>query len=205
MLTGILVVLFVIVCVLLVLCILLQKGRGGGLSAAFGGAGSAFGTKTGDMFTWVTIVLTAVFLVLVLSLVWVYKDDSVAVVAPTFSPAPTGEETGPTQVTIRVQSADASLFYRIGDEDGDYTSYVKGTPITVEAGQTIYAYAEQVGFERSTTAMATYGQVDDGAEVVAPVLPEAPGATDAVEDAVDEGADAVDAPEDAAQPTGVGS
>jgi preprotein translocase subunit SecG len=56
----------VIVCVLLIFIVLLQKGRGGGLSGAFGGAGSgsAFGSKTGDMFTWVTIVLAVLFLLL---------------------------------------------------------------------------------------------------------------------------------------------
>jgi preprotein translocase subunit SecG len=45
--------------------ILLQKGRGGGLSGAFGGAGghSAFGTKTGDVFTWITVALAAMFVI----------------------------------------------------------------------------------------------------------------------------------------------
>ena len=57
--------LFIVICILLILVVLLQKGRGGGLGAAFGGAGSsAFGTKTGDVFTWVTIVLTSLFLLL---------------------------------------------------------------------------------------------------------------------------------------------
>ena len=57
---------FIVVCFLLIVVVLLQKGRGGGLGAAFGGGGggSAFGTRTGDVFTWVTIVLTAVFLLL---------------------------------------------------------------------------------------------------------------------------------------------
>ena len=57
--------LFVITCVLLILVVLLQKGRGGGLGAALGGTGgSAFGTRTGDVLTWVTIVLTSLFLIL---------------------------------------------------------------------------------------------------------------------------------------------
>jgi len=57
---------FIIVSVLLIIIVLLQKGRGGGLSAAFGGAGgqSAFGSKTGDVFTWATIVIVAIFLLL---------------------------------------------------------------------------------------------------------------------------------------------
>ena len=37
----------------LILLVLIQRGRGGGLAGAFGGAGgqSAFGTKAGDVFT----------------------------------------------------------------------------------------------------------------------------------------------------------
>ena len=58
--------LFGLVCVFLILLILIQKGRGGGLSGAFGGAGgnTAFGTKTGDLLTWVTAIVFGVFLVL---------------------------------------------------------------------------------------------------------------------------------------------
>ena len=54
------------VCGLLMLVILIQRGRGSGLAGAFGGAGgsSAFGAKTGDVLTWITIVVTAVFLLL---------------------------------------------------------------------------------------------------------------------------------------------
>ena len=59
--------LFVLVCFAIILIVLLQKGRGGGISGAFGGgggAGSLLGTKTGDFLTWVTICLVASFLVL---------------------------------------------------------------------------------------------------------------------------------------------
>jgi len=63
---GIITFVFVATCILLILVILLQKGRGGGLAGAFGGAGgySAFGAKTGDVFTWITISLTAMFVIL---------------------------------------------------------------------------------------------------------------------------------------------
>ena len=56
--------LFTFCCVALVLIILIQKGRGGGLSAAFGGgmASGLLGSKTGDFLTWVTIVLVSIFL-----------------------------------------------------------------------------------------------------------------------------------------------
>ena len=59
-------VLFIICCVALILIILIQKGKGGGLSAAFAGgmASGLLGSKTGDFLTWVTIVLVVIFLML---------------------------------------------------------------------------------------------------------------------------------------------
>jgi preprotein translocase subunit SecG len=68
-------VLFVLCCITLILIILIQKGRGGGLSAAFGGAMASgiLGSKTGDFLTWVTIVLVGVFLTLAVVMAKFYK------------------------------------------------------------------------------------------------------------------------------------
>ena len=65
-------ILFGFVCLFLTLLILIQKGRGGGLSSAFGGAGgnTAFGSKTGDVLTWVTAVVFGIFLLLSMGMVW---------------------------------------------------------------------------------------------------------------------------------------
>ena len=62
--------LFLLVCLLLIMVILIQKGRGGGLSGAFGGAGgnTAFGSKTGDVLTWATSIIFGVFLLLAIAL-----------------------------------------------------------------------------------------------------------------------------------------
>jgi len=70
-------VLFVVCCVALILIILIQKGRGGGLSAAFGGgmASGILGSKTGDFLTWVTIVLVGVFLTLAVVMAKFYKEQ----------------------------------------------------------------------------------------------------------------------------------
>src|SRR5690554_4339236 len=65
------IIIFIIVCLLLILVILIQKGRGGGLSTAFGGGGggnTAFGSKTGDVLTWVTSVGFGIFLLLAIGL-----------------------------------------------------------------------------------------------------------------------------------------
>jgi preprotein translocase subunit SecG len=68
-------VLFILCSVSLILIILIQKGRGGGLSGAFGGgmASGLLGSKTGDFLTWVTIVLVAVFLSLAVLMAKFYR------------------------------------------------------------------------------------------------------------------------------------
>jgi preprotein translocase subunit SecG len=50
----------------LIALVLIQRGRGGGLAGAFGGAGgqSAFGTKAGDVFTRITVVVAACWILL---------------------------------------------------------------------------------------------------------------------------------------------
>jgi preprotein translocase subunit SecG len=97
-------VLFVICAVALILIILVQKGRGGGLSSAFGGgaSGGILGTKTGDFLTWVTIGLVAMFLLLAVVMAKYYRpsvtgfDEVPAAGAPASQPEqPTQPEDGP--------------------------------------------------------------------------------------------------------------
>ena len=70
-------VLFVICALALILIILVQKGKGGGLSGAFGGgmASGILGSKTGDFLTWVTIVLVGVFLTLAVVMARYYRPS----------------------------------------------------------------------------------------------------------------------------------
>lgn len=88
-------VLFVICSLALILIVLMQKGRGGGLSAAFGGgaASGLLGSKTGDFLTWVTIILVGLFLGLAVVMAKFYK--------PTVSDFDTG---GPVQQEQPVQA-----------------------------------------------------------------------------------------------------
>jgi preprotein translocase subunit SecG len=57
---------FLFLCLFMILLILIQKGRGGGISSAFGGGGgnTAFGAKTGDVLTWATSIVFALFVIL---------------------------------------------------------------------------------------------------------------------------------------------
>jgi preprotein translocase subunit SecG len=81
--------LFALLAVLLMGVILLQRGKGVGLSGAFGGAGghTAFGAKTGDVLTWATIVIAASLLIFAVILNYVFVPVS-APVAPTAIAAP---------------------------------------------------------------------------------------------------------------------
>ena len=77
-LMGIAITLFIIISVFLILLILIQKGRGGGLASAFGGAGgnTAFGSKTGDVLTWATSIVFGVFLLLSVTLNLLAKNQA---------------------------------------------------------------------------------------------------------------------------------
>jgi len=67
---------FLICAVVLILVVLIQKGRGGGLGAAFGGgAGSVLGSKTGDFLTWLTVILFGLFLTLAVVMDKFYKPS----------------------------------------------------------------------------------------------------------------------------------
>jgi preprotein translocase subunit SecG len=52
----------------LILLVLIQRGKGGGLAGAFGGAGgsSAFGSRAGDTFTRITIYVALVWVILIM-------------------------------------------------------------------------------------------------------------------------------------------
>ena len=86
----ILAALFLICCLVLILVVLIQKGRGGGLSTALAGgvASGILGSKTGDFLTWVTIVVVGVFLAIAVLMARFYKPA----VSEFGSPAPTQQE-----------------------------------------------------------------------------------------------------------------
>jgi preprotein translocase subunit SecG len=63
---AILNVVTVVLTLFLIGIILIQRGKGGGLAGAFGGMGgsSAFGTKTGDVFTKITVGVAMAWILL---------------------------------------------------------------------------------------------------------------------------------------------
>ncbi|MFA5553802.1 MAG: preprotein translocase subunit SecG [Phycisphaerae bacterium] len=90
--------LWVFCAIILVLVVLIQKGKGGGLGGAFGGgaAGGILGSKTGDFLTWLTIILAGVFLFLGVLLAKFYRPTTRGLQAQ--PPAQTQQQQTPAPV-----------------------------------------------------------------------------------------------------------
>jgi preprotein translocase subunit SecG len=102
----------ILVSVLLIGLVLLQKNRGSGLSGAFGGVGghSAFGTRTGDVMTWITVGLATVFLLLAIVNNYFFHPDAMAGgTSPAATAAPVGRQppATPAQQTPSEPASDA--------------------------------------------------------------------------------------------------
>jgi len=77
----------------LIVLVLIQRGKGGGLAGAFGGMGgqSAFGSKASDLFTRVTIFVAVFWIFLCIASFWMLGGTSTA--------GPTDETLGGDQKT----------------------------------------------------------------------------------------------------------
>ena len=101
------------VCLLLMLVVLVQRGRGSGLTGAFGGAGGgggAFGAKTGDVFTWITVVVAAVFLFLAVvgNFIFDQTPDPLAATTSTSAPAD-ADDANPGDAAQPIQISDEQI------------------------------------------------------------------------------------------------
>ena len=170
--------LFIIICVLLICVVLLQKGRGGGLSAAFSGMGStAFGTRVGDVLTWVTIVMTALFLVLATAVTLKFKPTREAVAAPTFMPGGM-----PIREAVKVVVSGpkgSKIWYTLNESEPKKDakgSTLYTAAVSVEPGQTLKARAYFEGLPESEVATAKY-PIDSSKPEELPVPTSAPAPT----------------------------
>src|SRR3982750_4225937 len=105
--------LFLVICMFLMLLVLIQKGRGGGLASAFGGSGgnTAFGSKTGDVLTWATSVVFGVFILLAVALNLFADARNTAAQPPQVlnaTPAPGAGATSPLDIPVQPQPAPAT-------------------------------------------------------------------------------------------------
>jgi preprotein translocase subunit SecG len=87
--------------IFMILLILVQQGRGGGLTGALGGMGgqSAFGTKAGDLFTRITIV-TAIIWILLSILTIAFFNRPLSVSEDTSTAVETGTDQTPAENPI---------------------------------------------------------------------------------------------------------
>jgi preprotein translocase subunit SecG len=88
-------VLVLISTILLMFIVLIQRGKGGGLVGALGGAGgsSAFGSRAGDQFTKITLYLAAFWLLCIMVQVKIaQKWDIEPKVVATETPPPPVEQ-----------------------------------------------------------------------------------------------------------------
>lgn len=74
--TGLFIFIHVIACALLILVILMQQGRGGGLTENFASVESIFGAKTNETLVRGTAILATVFLVTCLTLAFLSSKRS---------------------------------------------------------------------------------------------------------------------------------
>ncbi|MDA7951646.1 MAG: preprotein translocase subunit SecG [Pirellulaceae bacterium] len=92
--------------IFLIMLILIQRGRGGGLAGALGGAGgeSALGTKAGDLFTRITVVVAAVWILVCLLTIKIVNESASPGSAPsgnnTISSPSTDSGTGTDQTPL---------------------------------------------------------------------------------------------------------
>jgi preprotein translocase subunit SecG len=78
----------------LILLVLIQKGKGGGLTGALGGAGgsSAFGSRAGDTFTRITIYVAAVWFLLIMILIKLVQPTTATTPRAEVQPAPVEQQ-----------------------------------------------------------------------------------------------------------------
>jgi preprotein translocase subunit SecG len=88
-LPAILNVLILLIGLFMILLVLIQKGKGGGLAGAFGGAGgsSAFGSRMNDQFVQYTLITAAIWVLLIMLMAKIVQPprqhpDAAPVVAP---------------------------------------------------------------------------------------------------------------------------
>ena len=148
---------FVIVCFLLILLILIQRPKGGGLAGAFGGAGGSdqamFGAKAGDALTWITVGLFVGFLLLAMGLTWATDPGDGADQAQQFTMPVEGETDAAATTTD--EAADTAT-----DEAADMSDKVDAAVETVK--QTAADTAESVK-EGTVKAVEATGEAVDKA------------------------------------------
>jgi len=148
----------------MILLVLIQRGRGGGLAGAFGGMGgqSAFGTRAGDTFTRITVVLAVVWVLLAGGIGMLMRRDAEASRTGANSAFAGGKEAddkkgdGNTEGTgsvagegdAKTESGRSDEF--VIDKDGDKSKATATLPDEKKSDDAVPAKAESGEAEKTT-------------------------------------------------------
>jgi preprotein translocase subunit SecG len=133
----------------MILLVLIQRGRGGGLAGAFGGQGgqSAFGTRAGDVFTKITVVVAIVFIMLASLLGKAMRGHQADVdkgVGSGFKPSVTEPDDPETKDAISSSAAPADDAEDLAEPASDGGAPAEGSADDTSDGDTA-AGSEDVG------------------------------------------------------------
>lgn len=102
----VIIVVHVIACALLIILVLVQRGRGGGLVESFSGVESMFGTKTNDFLTRITTICAVIFFITCLSLALLSVRQSKSLLSNVKATAPKVTQETPKPETTPVAPAE---------------------------------------------------------------------------------------------------
>jgi len=106
--TGLFIFVHAVVCLLLITIVLMQSGRGGGLTESFAAAETVFGAKTNEFMIKATVIAGALFLITSLTLAHLSSRAERSLMAEETIelPIPSGEEKMP-ELPMGVMSPEA--------------------------------------------------------------------------------------------------
>jgi len=109
--------------IFLILLVLVQRGRGGGLAGALGGMGgsSAFGAKAGDVFTRVTVIAAAIWIVLCIVAANLTPSSESRIDTGTAAPASSTLGGGPAMTGPATEEDGAAADATVGEADTELT------------------------------------------------------------------------------------
>lgn len=151
---GLCQLLLFLVSLFLILLVLVQRGKGGGLTGALGGMGgqSAFGTKAGDAFTRITIFTTVGWIMLCM------------ITISRFNPPPAAKVTKTMTLMEKARALDHAPAIGAPAEPGDVPSDFKAEAATMGAGAT--ADDENVAVKQTPENTANEGAEASEGEAV---------------------------------------
>ncbi|MDY7010065.1 MAG: chitobiase/beta-hexosaminidase C-terminal domain-containing protein [Planctomycetota bacterium] len=121
-----------------------------------GGGQSAFGTRTGDVFTWVTIVLVGIFLLLSIGATKSFRGgEPQKIDTPRFYPSPK-PITKAKRVTITAKPQKADIFYTVDGSAPTRKSRKYEAPVRVTPGTILKARAYLSGWKDSDIQTGVY-------------------------------------------------